>query len=136
MASKEHAEHILPLSLYLKVGATLLVLTVVTVAVAQVHLGPLNVVVAMLIAAAKAGVVALYFMHLKYTSRLYSVVFILSLLMLAVFIIFTMFDTMERGSIDEIKAKPIEERAIIYQQADTTGNAAAAQSQPAETAGH
>ena len=47
--------HILPLSLYLTVGATLLVLTAVTVAVSFYQFGAFNLVVAMAIAAVKAA---------------------------------------------------------------------------------
>ncbi len=42
-----------------------MVLTAVTVAVSYVHLGMMNVVVALLIASAKASLVALFFMHLR-----------------------------------------------------------------------
>lgn len=55
---------------YIFVWLTLLVLTVVTWLVSYVPLGMLNVTVAMLIASAKAALVALFFMHLRYESRL------------------------------------------------------------------
>ena len=51
---------------YLSVFATLLVLTVVTVAVASLNLTEeMTVLVAVTIATFKAGLVALFFMHLK-----------------------------------------------------------------------
>jgi len=56
--------------IYLVVWGALVVLTAVTVAVSYVHLGLMNVVVALLIASAKASLVALFFMHLRYESRL------------------------------------------------------------------
>jgi len=59
-----------PYRTYLFVWLALLVLTVVTWLVSYVHLGMLNVAVAMLIASAKAALVALFFMHLRYESRL------------------------------------------------------------------
>lgn len=49
----------------------LLALTVVTVWVAQVDFGFMNVIIAMGIATIKAGLVLAYFMHLKYDDRLY-----------------------------------------------------------------
>ncbi|MGA6992729.1 MAG: cytochrome C oxidase subunit IV family protein [Candidatus Deferrimicrobiaceae bacterium] len=55
---------------YIVVWGALVVLTAVTVAVSYVHLGMMNVVVALLIASAKASLVALFFMHLRYESRL------------------------------------------------------------------
>ena len=117
MAAQETTDHILPLGLYLKVGGTLLALTVITVWVAQYDLGALNLIVAMTIACVKATLVALFFMHLKYASKLYSVVLVGALLMVAVFIVFTMFDTLTRGRVYEIKAAPINPNAVIYEQA-------------------
>ena len=52
------------------VYAALVALTVITVLVSFVNLGMMNVVVALLIASAKASLVALFFMHLKGESRL------------------------------------------------------------------
>jgi len=63
------SEHILPAKLYYGIWITLLVLTVVTAAVAFVDLGPLNTVVALVIATFKAVLVVLFFMHVKYTSE-------------------------------------------------------------------
>ncbi len=112
----EHAQpHILPLKVYLAVGVSLFVLTVVTVAVSFVDFGGFNLVVAMLIASFKGSLVALYFMHLKYDNKLYLSIFLISLIFLAVFIIFTMFDTLNRGQIYQERDKPIQEEAIIYQ---------------------
>ena len=50
---------------YLVVFAALLVLTVITVALAKFHMPvPLAITVAMIVASTKAGLVAAYFMHL------------------------------------------------------------------------
>jgi cytochrome c oxidase subunit 4 len=71
--------------------AILLVLTVITVAIAQFDFGNLNLVVAMVVASVKAALVALFFMHLKYENPitwLYAAipVFLLGLLLGGVFI--------------------------------------------------
>lgn len=60
---------------YLKIFGSLFVLTVVEVAVAQIGL-PYGLLVVLLVALAlfKAGLVAVYFMHLKYESRFLSVI--------------------------------------------------------------
>jgi cytochrome c oxidase subunit 4 len=59
--------HILPMKTYITVLGILLVLTVLTVGVAQAHFpSPWNIIVAMLVASVKAMLVALFFMHLKY----------------------------------------------------------------------
>ncbi len=64
------AGHISPISLYITIFASLMVLTGVTVGAAYVDLGVFNFSVAMLIAAFKASLVVWYFMHVKYQSQL------------------------------------------------------------------
>jgi cytochrome c oxidase subunit 4 len=107
--------HILPLKTYLVVGAALLVLTVITVTVAQIDLGPYNLVVALSIATIKAVLVAFFFMHLLYDNKLYLLIYTSALFFLGIFIIFTLFDTMRRGDIYQDVASPIEEEAVIYE---------------------
>jgi len=63
-------EHDSGIRTYIVVWGALIVLTVVTVSVSYVSLGLMNVVVALLIASVKASLVALFFMHLRYESRL------------------------------------------------------------------
>jgi cytochrome c oxidase subunit 4 len=53
----------------LLIGITLLVLTATTVGAAFVNLGPLNPVIALLIATIKATLVVLFFMHVKGASE-------------------------------------------------------------------
>lgn len=67
----EHVEHhlVTPLQ-YTYVFATLLLFTGITVGAAYVELGVLNPIVALGIASFKAVVVILFFMHVKYQSRL------------------------------------------------------------------
>jgi cytochrome c oxidase subunit 4 len=52
------------------IGFALLFLLVLTLGAARVNLGPFNTVVAMLISIAKATLVALFFMHLRYSKAL------------------------------------------------------------------
>lgn len=104
--SEKTQHHVLPLSIYLGIGAALLVLTGITVAVAQFQLGEWNLIVAMTIAGVKATLVLLFFMHLKYDNKLYAFAFLISVAFLAVFITFTLLDTLYRdqfgrGSIDK-----------------------------------
>ncbi len=107
--------HILPLRIYLGVAAALLALTAITVFVAQTDFGSWNLVVALLIAAAKAILVALFFMHLKYDNRIYSVIFVGAILFLGIFITFAMFDTLNRGGINPLTKMPIKQYAAIYE---------------------
>jgi cytochrome c oxidase subunit IV len=106
--------HILPIRLYLGVGAALLFLTVVTVIVAQIPLGGWNIVVALAIASIKALLVVSFFMHLYYDHKLYFIIFAIGVLTLSVFIVLTMFDTLERGAVYDIKARPINPKAAMY----------------------
>lgn len=69
MSSPDH-DHIIPLKTYLSVFAALMVLTVLTVAVAFVDLGLFNIIVAVTIAVVKAYLVILYFMHVRYNARI------------------------------------------------------------------
>jgi cytochrome c oxidase subunit 4 len=93
--------HVHPASTYYKVFGALVALTLLTVAVAQVHLGEWNFFVAVLIATIKASLVALFFMHLKDDNRFNGLIFIGSLIFMGVFFVYTMNDTEHRGQWDE-----------------------------------
>jgi len=92
--------HVHPVSLYLKVFAGLLFFTLLTVAVAEVHLGEWNFFVAVGIATIKASLVALFFMHLKDDARFNALIFVSSLLFMGIFFVYTMNDTNYRGQVD------------------------------------
>ena len=62
--------HIVPVRIYIAIFLSLIILTAVTVAVAFIDLGAGSDVVALAIASLKATLVALYFMHVKYSTRL------------------------------------------------------------------
>ncbi|MBX2992626.1 MAG: cytochrome C oxidase subunit IV family protein [Bacteroidetes bacterium] len=64
------SQHVIPQKVYYLVFVTLILLTLVTVDVAFYNFGFLNIYIAMGIATVKATIVALYFMHLRYNSRL------------------------------------------------------------------
>ncbi len=117
--STKNKTHVHPLNVYLSAGATLLVLTAVTVLVSFVHLGPFNLVVAMLIASIKASIVALIFMHLWYDNKLFLSIFLISIAFVTVFIVLTMFDTLRRGDLYQESAKPIKEQSIIYEKTNS-----------------
>jgi cytochrome c oxidase subunit IV len=108
-----HHPHILPLRLYIGIGLALLILTIITVWVAQIPLGPYNLVVALTIATIKAVLVGLFFMHLIYDNKLYLIIYALSLIILGIFIILTLFDTMQRGDLYPEVSAPIEQKAVI-----------------------
>ncbi len=64
------SEHIVPTRVYYTIFLILMVCTGLTVWVAYFDLGPLNTIVALGIAVFKAVLVVLFFMHVKYSSRL------------------------------------------------------------------
>jgi cytochrome c oxidase subunit IV len=114
MSTHSSPYHIIPFKTYITVFTALLVLTVVTVAISFVDLGSYNLVIAMLVASIKASLVAMFFMHLYYDNKLNLIIFLISILFLAIFIIFIMFDTMTRDNIYKIKADPINPSSKIY----------------------
>jgi len=92
----EPDSHIVPYRTFLIVWATLLVLTGVTVAVAQFNLGAFNIWAALGIATCKAGLVVAVFMHLKYEQPLFKLALLAALAILAIFIGLTFFDVLYR----------------------------------------
>ncbi len=88
--------HILPKKTYYLVAAALMVLLGITVGAALVPLGPFNVLVALAIAVTKALLVVLYFMHVKYNTRLTWVFASGGVLWLLIMIILTMGDFFAR----------------------------------------
>lgn len=88
-----------PVRTYLMVFAALIVLLVITVVVAYFDFGVFNKLIALTIATAKAGLIAAYFMHLRYSSRLTWVFAGLGFFGLAIMIIIAMGDYMARGGV-------------------------------------
>jgi cytochrome c oxidase subunit IV len=86
---------------YAYVLGALLFLTVVTVGAAQINFGSpvANVVIAMTIATFKAGMVAWFFMHLKDDKPINGLIFVSTLLFLAVFLGFCMIDADSRWDV-------------------------------------
>ena len=77
---------------YVGIFLVLMVLTLITVLVAYVNLGQLNKVVALGIASLKATLVILYFMHVKYSSRLTRLVVMTGFFFLIILLGLTMVD--------------------------------------------
>ena len=70
----------------------LLLLTCMTVGISYIDLGKLNVWISLLIASSKATLVVLFFMHLKYESRVITLSFISTIIFLGIMISFTFWD--------------------------------------------
>ncbi len=95
MTSHE-GSHIVPLRVNWYVYAALLALTALTVAVAYMHFIFLHVVVALVVATAKAALVMLYFMHLRWASKTVIAMVLTMVTLLAIAIGFTFFDVAYR----------------------------------------
>jgi cytochrome c oxidase subunit 4 len=88
--------HVLPKSTYYTIFSALMVLTAATVGVAFVNLGSFNFPVAIGIAITKATLVVLFFMHVKYSSRLTKMVVAVAVFFLLVLLGLTMTDYLTR----------------------------------------
>jgi cytochrome c oxidase subunit 4 len=103
-------DHVAPVGLYLAVFAALMVLTVATVAASRVDLGALNTPVALGIAVAKAALVVLFFMHVRWSPRLIALVFVASLFWLFHMLAGTAADYLSRRETDPRLTHPVGQR--------------------------
>lgn len=92
--------HVAPKSMYYLVFGALLVGTAITVGAAFVDLGALNNVVMLAIAITKATLVVLYFMHVRWSTRLTWVVVASGFFWLLILFGLTMQDYLTRGMVD------------------------------------
>ena len=148
-ASHGH-HHIVPKKLLIKIFSALIALTIITVLTAQLDLGAMNVPLALAIACTKAILVVLFFMALKWDTPANRLVATMGVAFVAIFLIFTLFDTLFRGDTTSVNSETIMDiqrreeelrarepaRELLrvapadYLNADTTAAAA-----PADTAG-
>lgn len=91
------SEHIDSVKTYALVFIALIFATVATTAVAFVDLGPFSVVVALAIAVCKMLLVALFFMHVRHSSKLTKLVLLGGLMWLGILILMTLTDFSTRG---------------------------------------
>ena len=89
--------HVAPKSLYYAVFTALIIGTILTVVVAKFDLGVFNNIVMLTIACTKALLVVLFFMHLRWSSRLTWVVAGSGFVWLMIMFGLTMADYMSRG---------------------------------------
>lgn len=89
--------HVSPVKTYLAIFAALMVGTAMTVAAAFQNFGPMNDVIALAIAVTKATLVVLFFMHVKYSTKLTTVVVVSGIFFLLVLFAFTLSDYVSRG---------------------------------------
>jgi cytochrome c oxidase subunit 4 len=106
---KVHA-HVSPFLFMVAIFGALVVLTVVTVAASRFDFGSANTIIAVLIATAKAALVATFFMHLKYDKGFHALIFVMSFVFLGVFLLITLEDVDTRGRVDNASTVRMHER--------------------------
>ncbi|MFQ5599168.1 MAG: cytochrome C oxidase subunit IV family protein [Candidatus Krumholzibacteriia bacterium] len=92
--------HRVPIRVYFAVFVGLLACTGFTVYVAFQNMGVLNDVLALTIAVTKATLVVLFFMHVRYSTRLTKLVVTSALVWLLILVGFTLSDYISRGWLD------------------------------------
>lgn len=94
----EHKEHIVKPPVYVAVAVALYILTFITVWAAWIDLGKiLNTIIALSIASFKASLVALFFMHLKYESKLLWFMILIPLFLLLILLALPIVDVITRA---------------------------------------
>ena len=91
------SEHVVSRKVYFVIFGALMVGTALTVWVANFDLGTWNAVVALSIAVFKATLVVLYFMHVRYSSKLTWVFVCAGVIWLMILFAFTLSDFLTRG---------------------------------------
>jgi len=89
-------EHVVPKRIYYTIFGILMLCTYLTVQIAFFDLGPLNTIAALTIAVFKATLVILFFMHVKYSTRLTWAVVLGSVFWLGIMLAITMSDYLTR----------------------------------------
>lgn len=111
-----HGHHIIPIPTLLKVFAALVALTFITVSLAQFNFGVLEVPIALTLAGSKSLLVVMIFMALKYDNPVNTLTFVVGVLFVGVFVIFTLLDTAFRGDLDSVDRMTIDERERLFEQ--------------------
>lgn len=92
MEDSHDPHHLVPYRLYVTVWAALIGLTGITVGVKYANLQHLAIFTAITIATVKAYLVLMYFMHIRYESRLFAVMILVFLVTFGTFIGLTFVD--------------------------------------------
>lgn len=97
-AGGEHGgEHIVSPKLYILIWIILLIFTGITTGVAFLDLGVFNPIIALVIAVTKASLVVLFFMHVKYSSKMIALVIGCGLFFLSILMVLTTSDYISRA---------------------------------------
>jgi len=91
------SSHIAPISMYVGIWAALMLFTGITVFAATVELHVFNIVVALVIATIKGTLVVLFFMHLRYSTKLTMVTVLAAIFFLIILFAMSMTDYLTRA---------------------------------------
>ncbi len=100
------SEHIVSRKIYFVVFGALMVGTVLTVAAAQFDFKQFNTLIAMTIAVTKALLVILFFMHVRYGSKLVMLVVAAGFFWLAIMLVLTLSDYRTREWLGRVSPTP------------------------------
>jgi cytochrome c oxidase subunit IV len=108
-----HSEHVVSAKLYWIVWLILIICTILTAYVATIDLGQFNTVVALGIATFKATLVALIFMHVKYTSeRMTKAILISAVFWLLLLLVLSLTDYSSRPHFDRLAMSRVTAESI------------------------
>ena len=110
--------HVVDKKVYFLIFGSLLAMTALTTGVAYVDMGKWNTIVALIIACCKATLVVLFFMHLRWSTRLMRAVLVSALLWLAILIGLTTTDFFSRNWIPVPEGW--KESLVVHPPAPTT----------------
>jgi cytochrome c oxidase subunit 4 len=100
--------------MYIGIFLALMACTAVTVYAAYVNLGPMNIVIALVIATFKATLVVLFFMHAKYSPKRTQLVIFCAVFWLGIMLALTLTDYETRHEISQSQPSSIPSpRAVI-----------------------
>ena len=94
---QQHEHHVVPVSVYITIFLSLMVLTALTVLASTKDFGPGNTIIAVSIAVLKATLVILFFMHVRYNDNIVRIAVFAGFLWLGVMIVLTLSDYVARG---------------------------------------
>lgn len=89
--------HIIPRKVYFAIWAALMFFLLLTWGMAQIDLKPFNIVIALAISVTKTVLIILYFMHVRYSTRLTWVYVGAGFFWLGILIVLGMTDYLTRG---------------------------------------
>lgn len=93
----EQVHHGPSMRTFFLIWGALIVLTTITVAVSYLELGALNPIVALVIATIKALLVILFFMEIRYSSKMTMMVVVSGVFFLIILLTLTLSDYLSRG---------------------------------------